>query len=1229
MTIDPSQPNRNHSTTGRAHPTHVVRVGALAVALGVSAAAVSLPAVACAAPTGSTDKGASNGASRGGAGTPSGQAGRATRRAPHAGTTTHAVRDGVAARRTTTAVGDRQRPVNRNTTRAIREPDVDIPLAVKDSPISKAVASPVPGYTEQRAAVPQAVAGRVPILQKAVATLNTAAMHFFDTVSQRLAGLPANPITDLLSGALLLVRRHLFDQLPTVGAVQQINSALQTEGTLIFSDPEGDPVRIELDDPPEFGVVELTADGRYVYTPGPDYTGSDSFTVKVVDANGGRNIFYPCRERATLYTPQIAAPKPSTTLTINLSAGFLKDVTGTETGQPDLGTMNGAYVYLYQPTPADGAPAWTKLVDNGQITAAVHAPDARHAEYYANVALKAEGQAPLAGGAIYLIVQSENPQPCQDGQKGNCHTDLTTVADWQEAFVQQKVLDYNYGYTAFEYALLGQAGDQGDITYIPGFGPHVAIQVCTTQGCDSRGLAMNSEDFVSGLLQAGVSPDAVFTYPVSPTDMPYSPLDGRPSIVISPSNGSFGSDYYPWTNWDDYLTKTIDVLPPDSMTFSGTTSGARDAAGIWHNGQYYSYSVRAVIGLHDGAATDYYLFSPNQNSQTQGYLLIKQSDVGQNLYAPGQGSAQAMLYESVTVDGDGVITELGAPYDIPGRTPPGTEPGLPGEFNVSGNNQWGNALTQYFTGFTAGYWGVVANQANPANQGGPDNLATLVDLNSNLNWDPAYAFDLNRENPAPDYQHNDQYSFFFYRNSNAYASAFSDNLAQKLNPGPQISLATGPGEQANVSQIDLYVFGAEEADPFYRQPTSTNFLDQRGDYLIPTHPDSTLTLQVQGFNLGSKVTDDAQIQLGIYRGMNDDHRAQFDYVTLPTQGDNGPYQVFTIDGAPGNWTAGSAGPNPGFIQINGLPMPSTVAKDDVYWYQLVIADSQGDNRRVFDIYATSAGTTPGQLQPYNPAANIGSATTPLAAIDNNAGVLVNIATQINVNLQPDASLPSALLTNGYDPNTANKPQGPQAPGTNPLITKLAAPVVGHLDAGVFAAVAGQYGTGVTKEQGYEPIVDEAMTSAHPDQPIAYFDNPMPTATLANGIGVVFGWTGTNSYTTLPLPPEGDSPPRYAPTNPTFLDGPPYTMTQAGQVGQYSNKILPGDTARVTVMMDSIEIGTVDGVADLDGQWQTGPIDLQPGTYTAIMTELTPAGLPVVDYLGRPKPTSTAVTIVVL
>lgn len=1088
-------------------------------------------------------------------------------------------------------------------------------------------------------AVPEvrAIAYRAPAAHQTIAGLNNAVVHFFDAVSGLLSGLPGGPIADVLAGALLLIRRGLFDQAPTVTSAQQINSALQTEGTVIADDPEGDPVRIELVAAPQFGVLALAADGRFAYTPGPDFTGADSFTVRVTDINGGFNLLDPHSDRATVHAVQIASPAPATMLTVNLRSAFLKEVTGTETGQAGTGTQHGSYVYLYQPQPADGAPNWTKLVDNGQITSAVQAPDAGHSDYYANVALNAQGQL-INGGAIYLIVQSENPEPCQNGQKTTCHTDLTTVADWQEAFVQQKVRDYNYGYTAFEYALLSQAGDQGDITYIPGFGPHVAVKVCATpSSCDTRGLALNATDFISGLLAAGVSPDAVFTYPEAPeSSTPFSPLDGKPSIVISPSNGTFGANYYPESNWNDYLNKTIDVLPPDAMTFSGTTAGARDAAGIWHNGQYYSYAVQAV---KDSSATSYYLFSPDANSQTRGYMLIKQSDVGKNLYAPGQGSALATLYESVTVD-NGVITALGEPYDIPGRTPPGTTDPAPGQFNVSANNQWGNALTQYFTGFTAGNWGAVAEQANPVNQGGPSsaNLAGTVDLNSNLNWDPAYAFDQNRvPGTAPTYQHNDQYSFYFYQNANTYASAFSDNLAQKLNPGPQISLATGPGINKNVSQIDLYVFGSDEpvgpdGDGFYKKPVSTNFLapSAGSDYVIPTESNNSVTLQIQGFNLGSRVVDDASIQLGIYRGVDVEQRAQFDYVTLPTDGD--AYQNFTVGGSSGAWTAEAAGLNSlGFIQINGLPMPTAVAKDDVYWYQLVMADDDGGNQRVFNIYATAVGATPGELTPYNPGAGVGSANDPSAAIDNNAGLGVFTTysggtfanSQISVNLQPDASLPPALLTNGYDPNTVNKPQGPQPPGANPLISALAAPVVGHLGAdGVFQAIPGQYGTGVTMTQGYPPIVDQAATAAG-GSPV-YFDNPLPTANVTDGDTVAFGWTGTNSYAGQPDP----NGVRYAPTMPVFQAGAPFTMTQAGQVGQYTNKILPGNTARVTINQGATVIGQVEGVGDLDGQWQTGSITLAPGTYTATMKELTPAGEPVVDYLGRPKPDSVAVTITI-
>lgn len=1068
--------------------------------------------------------------------------------------------------------------------------------------------------------------------------LNTVVVRIFDAASGLLSGLPTGPVTDVLAGALLLVRRGLFDQAPTVASTRQLTSALQTEGLVIATDPEGDPVRIETLSAPQNGALRLTADGRYLYTPGPEFAGADSFTVRVTDANGGFNLFFPRRQRSTLHTVQIAGPAPATMLTVNLRSAFLKEVTGTETGQPGTGTLNGSYVYLYQPQPADGAPNWTKLIDNGQITGSVNAPDAAHPDYWANVALNAQGQQ-INGGAIYLIVQSENPQPCQGGQQSACHTDLTQVADWQEAFVQQKVQAYNYGYTAFEYALLGQAGDQGDITYIPGFGPHVAVKVCATPtSCDTRGLAQNGTDFVAGLLKAGVSPDSVFSYPSAPaSSTPYSPLDGKPSIVISPSNGTFGAEYYPETNWNDYLTKTIDVLPPGAMTFSGTTAGARDAAGIWHNGQYYSYSVQAV---KDGQDNSYYLFSPDANSQTRGYMLVRQTDVGKNLYAPGQGSALATLYESVTVSG-GVITALGTPFDIPGRTSPGTDTPAPGKFNVSANNQWGNALTQYFTGFTAGNWGAVAEQANPLNQGDPSsaNLAGPVDLNTNLNWDPAYAFDRNRiPGTAPSYQHNDQYSFYFYENANTYASAFSDNLAQKLNPGPQISLAAGPGINRNVSQIDLHVFGSDEpvgpdGDGFYKKPVSTNFLARPsgGDYVIPTVANNALTLQVQGFNTGSKVVDDAGVRLGIYRGADTDKRAQFDYVTLPTDGN--VYQNFTVSGSPGSWTAGAAGTNPlGFIQINGLPMPATVAEGDVYWYQLVLADSRGANQRVFNIYATAGGSNQGELTPFNPGAGVGSANDPSAAIDNNAGLNVSttyvdgafVNSQIAVNLQPNASLPAALLNNGWDPNTVNNPQGPQPPGVNSKILALAAPVVGRLGAGgAFSAIAGQYGTGVPITQGYTPILNQAATTAS-GTPV-YFGNPLPTALVtADDTTVAFGWTGTNSYAGEP----DSSGVSYAPIMPVFPQTAPYTMTQAGQVGQYTNKILPGNTARVTIMQGSAVTGTVDGVADLDGQWQTAAITLAPGTYTATMTELTPAGTPVVDYLGHPKPDSVAVTIVV-
>jgi hypothetical protein len=122
--------------------------------------------------------------------------------------------------------------------------------------------------------------------------INTAVVSVFDATQNWLAALPANPFSDLLEGALLLVRRSLFNQTPTVAPVQ-IKTLVtgQIEGTFGAVDPEGDTLSYVLTGIPQQGNVQINPDGTYVYTPGPDYSGADRFTVAVND--GGFNILNP------------------------------------------------------------------------------------------------------------------------------------------------------------------------------------------------------------------------------------------------------------------------------------------------------------------------------------------------------------------------------------------------------------------------------------------------------------------------------------------------------------------------------------------------------------------------------------------------------------------------------------------------------------------------------------------------------------------------------------------------------------------------------------------------------------------------------------------------------------------------------------------------------------------------------------------------------------------------
>jgi hypothetical protein len=162
--------------------------------------------------------------------------------------------------------------------------------------------------------------------------INAAVVDWFDSTSASLATLPRGPLNELASGALMLVRRSLFNQLPSASPAQLFTDAAgQVSGSIGASDPEGDALTYRLVQAPEFGLVQIAADGTYTYVPGSDYSGSDTFVVGVSDS--GFNLLNPSGSRTT----DVAVQVPDESLIgppVGVSRGF------------NLTNLSGQAVYL-------------------------------------------------------------------------------------------------------------------------------------------------------------------------------------------------------------------------------------------------------------------------------------------------------------------------------------------------------------------------------------------------------------------------------------------------------------------------------------------------------------------------------------------------------------------------------------------------------------------------------------------------------------------------------------------------------------------------------------------------------------------------------------------------------------------------------------------------------------------------------------------------------------------
>ena len=118
-----------------------------------------------------------------------------------------------------------------------------------------------------------------------------------------------SPIQGLIEGVVLLVRRTFFNQAPSVSPVQLTGqSEGPITGSIGASDPEGDRIVYSLTGDARYGNVAIDSAGGYTYTPGPDFTGIDTFTVAATDPGFHINLL-------DLFRP------PSTTASVAVRQG--------------------------------------------------------------------------------------------------------------------------------------------------------------------------------------------------------------------------------------------------------------------------------------------------------------------------------------------------------------------------------------------------------------------------------------------------------------------------------------------------------------------------------------------------------------------------------------------------------------------------------------------------------------------------------------------------------------------------------------------------------------------------------------------------------------------------------------------------------------------------------------------------------------------------------------------
>ncbi len=686
------------------------------------------------------------------------------------------------------------------------------------------------------------------------------------------------------------------------------------------------------------------------------------------------------------------------------------DVEMTKALQTTLEQGASAYIVYFDQHASGNPPVWTPLVEDGTLKAAGGKT---------KITLTSEVGGTfqdLNAGKIYILIQSG---------KDNLTQVIKSEADinWDSAALN------DYRYDSFEVTLKNGPNDKGNLTSVNGFGVPMELSVTySDKTTATAGYKISSDDLVQKISDATGQP--IDNFKKGPLEHHYREMISPSVSVADKTDKTFAG-----TDWADYINSL--KVADTGVQVAGFFNGAADAVvhgngGIWHNAAFFGYT------LEWDAGKKVFWLAPDEGSQVKGLIQLTETDLQNSIYST---LGNVGIYETKTSD----------PYKILDHAAVLNSNNDAATMNSGENNQWGAVLTQFLTGFSAGYYSQFGKPLN-------DLSTDKVDLSKSWNWDPTYAFGENLSSAGP--IHKDKYSEVFFQNSNSYGSNYADNLMTQYTVGGPLMSMSDPSTGKNVKTISLTLFDDAETPTGYVTPSIANYID--ADYTVPTglSVDNNITLNLANGTV--VVAEGTKISLDIMTGNGKGGPTWQTVEFAPAAGDS-LWQHWELTKENGTYAAKAAGGSLGPGQMLIEHFPGTSA--GTYWTRLNVGE--GTSAKTFNLYTTIAK---GSTEFVNPDADPTGASL---AVDG----LATIAPETPASGAP----PATIVTFGVNLlHAATTTIAPEYLVYNEAASMPVpnAPVVGVMLDGAFKASAGQ-------------------------------TNQVTNTVTVDDLRLAFGWTGEN------------------------------------------------------------------------------------------------------------------------